>query len=125
MNGVIFFNLLFGNIILKEFSGREIDKDNIEFAKTEMAWFLPFNKSRNSQASKPENWNQSNCMEDANKFLKEILKDKLLSSDSQCWKDLKENRKNLKDEQDDKKKINLINDFFTKTLYACNVKFVD
>lgn len=125
MNGVIFFNLLFGNIILKEFSGREIDKDNIEFAKTKMAWFLPFNKSRNLQASKPKNWNQSKYMKNVNQLLKKILNDKPLWSASQCWKDLKENRKNLKDEQDDKKKINLINDFFTKALYACNVKFVD
>jgi|GEM_PF-3896616 hypothetical protein len=90
-----------------------------------MAWFLPFNKSRNSEASKPKNWNQSKCMKDANQFLKEILKDESLSSNSQCWKDLKENRKNLKDEQNNEKKINLIKDFFTKTLYACNVKFVD
>ena len=125
MNGVIFFNLLFDNIILKQFWGREIDKDNIEFAHTKMAWFLPFNKSRNSEASKPKNWNQSKCMKDANQFLKEILKDESLSSNSQCWKDLKENRKNLKDEQNNEKKINLIKDFFTKTLYACNVKFVD
>ena len=78
MNGVIFFNLLFGNIILKEFSGREIDKDNIEFAKTKMAWFLPFNKSRNLQASKPKNWNQSKYMKNVNQLLKKILNDKPL-----------------------------------------------
>ena len=131
MNGVIFFNLLFDNIILKQFWGREIDKDNIEFAHTKIAWFLPFNKSRNSEASKPENWNQSDCMKAANQLLKKILNglDDLNNhsfwSELQCWKDLKENRKNLKDEQDHKKKINLINDFFTKTLYACNVKFDD
>mgnify|MGYP003562318850 CR=1 FL=1 len=43
MNGVIFFNLLFGNTIFKQFWGRKIDMDNIKFANTDKPRFLPFN----------------------------------------------------------------------------------
>ena len=148
MNGVIFFNLLFDNIILKQFWGREINIDNIKFANTEKIWFLPFNskkyyeafsikkdaqKTEEDELRRKENLDK----EELDKLLTSMLK-KIVGNEScvenewanKSWEKLYKMYKDYLNAPEKKKgtvlsRIKLVKAFFIDALYACNVEFKD
>lgn len=140
MNSIIFFNLRFNNIVIKCFAGRKIEINNIEFAKTEKPWVLPYNTSQlpKKEENLKEAWEQEKWEKDKNDY--KVLLHALLEEDGDIenkisTSKIQENAKSLfinlyqkyknLERRSDIEKIIFIQKFFVETLYACNVVFDD
>lgn len=135
MNGIIFFNLLFNNLVLKAFLGQEIQGKNIWFANTSKPWFLPFNsdgyyrvkniadkasqneKEKELKESWNNKWKEVKAEYDKkddyilayiaknNQFLQKVLDDKSDKSGKYILAYIAENNQLLQKELDDKSDI--------------------
>lgn len=154
MNGIIFFNLLFNNLVLKAFFGQEIQAKNIRFANTSKPRFLPFNsdgyysvmdindkiskdkKEKELKISWMKKWESSKGEKGERRNKKSDYILDYIDKNSKFLQEVLHGKLDHNEniwpdliskykESLNKDDLFLIKSFFTEILYACDVKFDD